>query len=98
MAVDLEKEITKFERYLIKNGRTELVQELRQLDNDDRRQRLMKQAVYEQEIMDAKANDRELQAAKDNARFLGSTYTENLRMNKKISRFIHLLIEDSGKE
>lgn len=97
MALDLEKEITKFERYLVKQGREDLVKELRDLDNDTRRQRLMKQAVYEQEIMDAKANDKGLRDAKEEARSLGSVYNENLRMNKKISRFIHLLIEDSGK-
>lgn len=95
--MDLEKELTKLERYLKKQGREELVKELRTLDNDDRRQRLMKQAVYEQEIMDAKANDRKLQAAKEEARDLGAVYNENLRMNKKISRFIHLLVEESGK-
>ena len=95
--MDLEKEITKLERYLIKQGRDELVKELQNLDNDERRQRLIKQAVYEQEIMDAKASDQDLQAAKDKARALGSVYNENLRMNKKISRYIHLKIEDSGK-
>lgn len=97
MSQDLELERTKLEKYLVKNGRLNLVQELRDLDNDARRQKLMKQAVYEQEIMDVKANDADLQAAKSLARDLGSVYNENLRMNKKISRFIHLLIEDSGK-
>jgi hypothetical protein len=97
MALDLEKEITKLEKYFVKNGRQEFVQELRSLDNDQRRDRLMKQAVHEQEIMDAKANDKELQAAKDLAKDLGAVYNENLRTNKKISRLIHLLIEDSGK-
>lgn len=96
--MDLEKELTKLERYLRRQGRGELVQELRSLDNDERRQRLMKQAVYEQEIMDAKANDAKLKAAKEEARDLGAVYNENLRMNKKISRFIHLLVEDSGRE
>lgn len=95
--MDLEKEITKLERYLIKQGRADLVKELQNLSNDDRRNRLMKQAVYEQEIMDAKANDSGLIAAKEEARSLGSVYNENLRMNKKISRYIHLKIEDSGK-
>jgi hypothetical protein len=95
--MDLEKEITKLERYLIKQGRAKFVQELRSLDNDTRRDRLMKQAVHEQEIMDTRNKDEKLQAAKENARFQAATYNEQLRMNKKISRFIHLLIEDSGK-
>lgn len=95
--MDLEKEITKLERYLIKQGRQELVNELRNLDNDDRRNRLMKQAVHEQEIMDTRAKDEKLRKAKEEARFQAASYNEQLRFNKKISRFIHLLIEDSGK-
>lgn len=95
--MDLEKEITKLERYLIRQGRSELVQELRQLDNDARRQRLMQQAVLEQEIQDTKEKDEKLKAAKDLARDLNSTYTEQTRMSRKISRFVHLLIEESGK-
>lgn len=95
--MDLEKEMTKLERYLIKQGRQDLVNELRDLDNDERRQRLMKQAVLEQEILDTKAKDTKLQDAKDEARSLAATYNEQTRMSKKISRFIHLLIEDSGK-
>lgn len=92
-----ELERTKLEKYLIKNGRKNLIEELRGLDNDGRRQKLMKQAVYEQEIIDSKAADGDLKRAKDEARDLAAVYNENLRMNKKISRFIHLLIEDSGK-
>jgi uncharacterized membrane protein len=95
--LDLEKEITKLERYLTRQGRSELIQQLRKLSNDDRRQRLMKQAVLEQEIQDTKEKDEKLKSAKDLARELNSTYTEQTRMARKISRFIHLLIEDSGK-
>lgn len=95
--MDLEKEITKLERYLIKEGKENLIRELRDLDNDDRRQRLMKQAVYEQEVQDTKNNDEVLKKARAAANFENSKYTEQVRMSRKISRFIHLLIEDSGK-
>lgn len=95
--MDLEKELTKLEKYLVKQGRVDLVQELRSLDNDSRRERLMKQAVHEQEILDTKEKDEELKKAKEQARFLAASYNEQTRMVKKISRFIHLLIEDSGK-
>ena len=98
--MDLEKEIVKLERYLIKQGRENLVQELRKLDNDDRRQRLMKQAVLEQEIMDTKAKEADkdpVSKAKAIVREHNATYNEQKRMSQKISRFIHLLIEDSGK-
>lgn len=95
--MDLEKEITKLERYLNRQGRTELVQELRRLSNDARRERLKGQAIHEQETLDLRAKDKKLIAAKAEARDLNAIYNEQLRMNKKISRFIHLLIEDSGK-
>lgn len=96
--MDLEKEMTKLERYLIRQGRNDLVQTLRTLDNDERRNRLMQQAVLEQEIQDTKEKDHKLRQAKDLARELNATYTEQTRMSRKISRFIHLLIEDSGKD
>ena len=95
--MDLEKEITKLEKYLVKQGRGDLVQELRSLDNDKRRDRLMKQAVHEQEILDTKEKDEDLKKAKETARDMAASYNEQTRMVKKISRFIHLLIEDSGK-
>jgi hypothetical protein len=95
--VDLEKEITKLEKYLNKQGRSELVQELRRLGNDDRRGRLLAQAVHEQEIFDTKEKDQDLKDAREKARELNASYSEQLRMLKKISRFIHLLIEESGK-
>lgn len=94
---DREKELTKLERYLARQGRQELLAELKNISNDDRRIRLMKQAVHEQEIIDTRAKDDGLRAAKEAARMFNSTYSEQLRMNKKISRYIHLLIEDSGK-
>lgn len=98
--MDNEKEITKLERYLKRQGREELIKELRGLDNDDLRQRLMKQAVHEQEIADtkAKAADKDPVAnAKSVVREHNATFGEQKRMCQKISRFIHLLIDDSGK-
>ncbi len=97
MSLESEKEIIKLEKYLRKQGREELVQELRACDNDQKRVRLMNQAVHEQEILDTKAKDQELLDAKASVRALGASYNEQSRMCKKISRFIHLLIEDSGK-
>jgi hypothetical protein len=98
--MDLEKELTKLEKYMKKQGREELVRELRNLDNEERRQRLMKQAVLEQEIADTKIKESEkpeIIEAKDTIKEFNATYREQLQMSKKISRLIHLLIEDSGK-
>mgnify|MGYP000853856142 FL=1 len=100
MLPDLEKEITKLERYFKRNGRDELVTELLNMSNDKRRERLMKQAILEQEITDTKkkAEEKEPVAnAKAVIREHNATFSEQTRYSRKISRFLHLLIEDSGK-
>jgi hypothetical protein len=98
--MDLEKELTKLERYLIRHSRETLIQELKSLSNDQRRNRLMKQAVHEQEIFDTKDKEsqkEEIQNAKTMLREFNALYNEQLKLNRKIARYIHLLIEDSGK-
>lgn len=97
---DVIVELMKLEKWLVKNGRQELTQELRGLDNDDLRQRLMKQAVLAQEIMDTKdkaSKKADIVQAKNTLREHNAMYREQTTWNNKISRFIHLLIEDSGK-
>lgn len=94
---DLEKEIVKLERYLLRQGRDELIRELRSLDVKKLENRLLGQAKHEQEIMDTKANDQKLKEAKEQARDYNSVYTEQLRMNKKIARFISLLMKEQGQ-
>lgn len=98
--MDLEKEITKLEKFLIKQGRKTLIEELRALDNDKRRDRLMQQAILEQELTDTKAKDSEkepVKTAKDVIKEHNATFREQRQMSQRISRFLHLLIEDSGK-
>lgn len=98
--MDLEKELTKLEKFLVKNNRQELISQLRSLNNDDRRERLKGQAIAEQEIMDTKekeAEKEEIVNAKAILKEFNATYREQLQANRKIARFIHLLIEDSGK-
>lgn len=98
--MDLEKEITKLEKYLLKNGRENLVKELRGLSNEQRRDRMKSQAILEQELTDlkAKAADKDpVKTARGVIQEHNRTYSEQKRMSQKISRFVHLLIEDSGK-
>lgn len=100
MSLHEDKEIIKLERYLKKHAREELINQLRSLDNDALRQRLMKQAILEQEIMDTKSKEGDkdpVKSAKALVKEHNATYNEQKRMSQKISRFIHLLIEDSGK-
>lgn len=91
---ELEKEMTKLEKYLKKQGRNELVQELHGLKSDQLKSRLLGQAMHYQEIMDTKAIDEKLTDALELVKSLRASYNEQLRMNKKISRFISLLLKD----
>jgi hypothetical protein len=85
---------SKIEKFLRNQGRQDLVETLRESSPDALKRKLMEQAEHEQAIIDTKNNDEELKNAKDHARSLGSVYNEQIRMNKKISRFVHLLLND----
>jgi hypothetical protein len=97
---DLEKEITKLERKFNRDGRESLVKELRGLTNDQRRERLKQQAILAQEITDNKdkaSRVPETAEAISKVRDHNSLFREQSDNCKRIARFIHLLIEDSGK-
>lgn len=96
MTEDLEKEATKLEKYLIRNGRSELVVELRRLGLDQLKKRMQDQAIHRQECITARQKDEGLKEAKEKARELAAPYNESIRMCDKISRFVSLLMEDSG--
>jgi hypothetical protein len=96
MTPDLEKEVTKLEKYLIRNGRSELVVELRRLDLEQLKKRIQDQAIYKQESITARQKDEGLSEAKAKAKEMAAPYNESIRMNDKISRFISLLMGESG--
>lgn len=91
---DNEKERTKLEKYLIRQGRQNLIEELRNLGTDKLKEKLLAQALYKQETIDAKNNDEKLKAAKDTAKEQAAPYNESIRMNDKISRYINALMKD----
>lgn len=95
MSLSQEKEVIKLEKYLRKQGRDELIQSLRACSDTEKRARLLQQAVLEQEITDTKDRDEKLKEANDKSKELNATYSEQTRVCRKISRFIHLLIGDS---
>lgn len=98
--MDLELELTKLERKLKKDGKESLVKELRGLTNEQRRERLKAQAIHRQEIIDTKAlaaQKPDIVNAKGVIREHNATYREQKDNCDRISRFLHLLIEDSGK-
>lgn len=92
---ELVKEVTKLEKYLIREGREELVQELRRMGSDELKNKLKEYALYKQDLLDFKANDKKLQDAKELVKELNAPHNENIRMNDKISRFIGLVIKDN---
>lgn len=93
---DNEKEITKLEKYLGRQKDADFVIELRRLDKEQLKKRIQDQALYRQETITARKNDEGLATAREEARGLAAPYSESLRMNDKISRFISLLIEEKG--
>lgn len=105
--IDLEKEITKLERKYTKDGRLEFIKELRSLTNDQRRDRLKQQSILMQEIIDNKSKAeqelelkipvRSLREAIATVKDHNSLFREQMDSAKRLSRYIHLLIQESGK-
>lgn len=91
---DLEKEVTKLERYLIRNGRETLVREIRALNPEQLKKKMQEYAMYRQELIDFKANDKDLREAKKKVSELNAPHNENIRANDKITRFVSLVIKD----
>jgi hypothetical protein len=95
-SLSLEKELTKLERYFVKNGRHDLVAELRRSNREQLHERLKKQAVHLQEIADSKAKDDKLKAARNDVADLSAPYRESKTMCERISRLIHLIVQEQG--
>lgn len=93
---ELEKESTKLEKYLEQQGRESLIRELRSLDKTHLLAKTLEYAKYRQDILDFKANDKELQDTTKKKAELMAPHTENLRMNDKIARFINFLLKEKS--
>ena len=91
-----EKEVTKLERYLKRNGSPNLVEDLRRLSLEQLKKRMQDQAIHKQDTITEKQNDEKLNKLKDQVREMNATYNEQIRMNDKISRFVSLLMKDLG--
>ncbi len=91
---ELEKEATKLEKYLNKQGRETLVTEIKGLTAEELKKRVQDLALYRQEIFNTKANDIKLQDVAEEKKGLEAPYKEQVRMNDKITRFASLLLKD----
>ena len=96
--MDLEKEITKLEKFLVKEGRRDFVDAMRGADQATLDGKFLSLAKHLQAIKNTKANDTELKASKEKTSELGAPYREQLKMNAKLSRFIALMMIDQGFE
>lgn len=95
---DQTSEVTKLEKFLKKEGRAELIVEIRGLDREALRQRLASQAIYRQETIEARRIDETLSSTKLRARELGAPYRESLKINEKISQFVATVLKEKDNE
>lgn len=93
---DNELETTKLERYLVNQGRATFIEEIRGASPETLDSKLLGLAKYNQEIENTRNDDKELRDAKQHARDLGASYREQLNMNKKLARFIALIMSERG--
>lgn len=96
--ITLEKEITKLEKYLIRQGREDFVVAMRNADAQSLDFKLLGLAKHKQEIANTKARDIEFNEAKERAKELEAPYKEQLKMNEKLARFVSLVMKEKGIE
>lgn len=94
--LSLEKETTKLEKYLLKEGRKDFIEEIRAASPETLDQKLLGLAKHAEEIRNTKEGDSELRKAKEHAKFLGSAYRDQLKMNSKLARFVALIMQEQG--
>lgn len=92
----LEKETTKLEKFLKKEGRQDFIDEMRAATPDQLEAKLLGLAKHAQEITNTRDSDEELRAAKERAKSLGATYREQKKMNDKLARFVALMMQEQG--
>lgn len=91
---DQEKEVTKLEKALIKDGRKAFVQEMRHSSILQLEAKLLSLAKHSQEITNTKNRDGELLAAKQRKSELEAPYREQATYNQKLARFVSLVLKD----
>lgn len=94
----LEKEITKLEKYLKRELREDFIERMRNSGPQEREEELLKLAKYAQEIQNTMNSDEELDLAKRKVSELRYPYQRDKNMNKKLTRFVHLLMKEDGQD
>lgn len=92
-----EKEIIKLERYLKREGREDFVTEMMAASPALLDSKMLGLAKYREEIQNTQNADEELKRVKQHAKTLGAPYRDDVKMNKKLTRFVALLMQEKGK-
>jgi hypothetical protein len=92
----LEKETTKLEKHLVKQGRRDFIDEIRAASPDALNAKLLGLAKHNQEIANTKAADQELERAKQRKKDLEEPYKDQKKMNEKLARFVALVMKEQG--
>ena len=94
----LELETTKLEKFLIKQGRMDFVEEIRAASPESLNTKLLNLAKHAQEIANTKSADLELEVVAQKKKELEAPYNEQKRMNAKMARFVALMMKEQGLE
>lgn len=91
-----EKEIIKLERFLKREGREDFVTEMMAASPAQLDSKMLSLAKHREEIDNTRNADDELKKAKAEVRALGAPYRDQTKMNKKLTRFVALLMAEKG--
>lgn len=91
-----EKEIIKLERYLKREGREDFVTEMMGASPVQLDSKMLALAKHREEIDSTRNEDGDLKKAKNEAKMLGAPYRDQAKMNKKLTRFVALLMAEKG--
>lgn len=90
----LDEEITKVERFIVKQGQQDFVDAMRASNVEQLDAKLLSLAKHRQDIRNTRDNDTELNHVKDQKRELEAPYREQLKMNEALTKFVALLLKE----
>lgn len=92
------KERTKIERALKNNGMADFISSVDSMTKEELSNKLLNLAKHEQHIVSTMQRDDQLKDAKEKVKVLKQPYNEQRNMNKKMARYVGLVMEDRGYE
>lgn len=93
-----EKEITKMERKLRKDGQQQFIDDLRAMTESQLNEQILILAKHKQDIITAQKKDPDLRDAKNHVSSLNYPYNKNKRANDQKARFAALILKDKFVE